>query len=137
MVTNNLRMHGAGVFHSFRLKSHAAFRARPWFGLADFGIHGANVGDLALGFRLADRFCFVSRMYHAVHLHTADLNSLAGRRLGRQILFWISLEFIRAALAAEVIGLSFVLGRAACCSGNHVHIANRIFDCDLFGVRCT
>src|SRR5712671_6633344 len=108
LVANNFWMHGAGVFHGFRLKSHAAFGADSRFTLSDFRIHWANVSDASLCGRLLQRRfgnrrcrCDSADLYHLT------LWWLGGAGPGRQIFFGICVEALQTASAAKIIGLTF------------------------------
>lgn len=130
---NDLRVHRACVLgarggdRNRRLKRHAAGGAGSGFGLAHFGTHWADIGNLASGFRLSafgpglrsgsDRWLRRDRSFRR---RPSGLSGLV------QIFLRIGFEFFRAGSTTKVVLLSGMLVEMLGLGGIHTHPANGV-----------
>src|SRR5689334_4875231 len=126
LVAYHLRMHGAGVLHSFRLQRHAAFWTSARLALPHFRIHRTDVCDCALrhGWR-GGSFWNAWRNWLSSR-DAADCNKR--RRLLGQIFLRIALKLLLASGAAEKVSLAVVVGGAPRLLRVNVHATHRIDD---------
>ena len=124
---HDLRMHGACVLgarggqRDVALEGHAAGRTGPGLGFANFGAHGADVGNRASGFRLP---AFERGHRSGSRAHPEGHKARCGGLV--QIRLRIGFEFLRATGAAEVIVFPGVLVRVLGVRGIHVHAADGV-----------
>src|SRR5437763_1387030 len=99
-VTNDLRMHGAGVFNSFWFQSHATGWTRSRTTLPHLGIHWTDVSNRSLLFALASQWRPRLRLCRG---DSAKLHQFTGSRLEREIFFRFGIESLLTSRTAEVV----------------------------------
>jgi len=133
--TNDLRVHGAGVFNpagrnrSFRFERHPTFRARPRFVLPYFRTHRTNVASVRKCGCIALDLCATGRLGRG-RGNWLSQGHQAG--MGDALLFpcfvlcWIGFKLLRAVGTTEVISFPGVLELIPRCGRIDGHATNRV-----------